>query len=251
MTTYVYAKNTNTKNRLIAYSEKRHLGHLEFVKTPIAIDTLQLNDIIIVERLGDLFNTGKDAIEGLELLKSLWIELHVVEFEKVAGDGKVTFSPIGDLLPIVIKQVTEWQSERVSKRNKQVKRQQREKSLYRGGRKEKGFTVRKVGRKQIQIVDERDKAILERILEFKKMRDSELSENNGKTVKWSLRYIHNQLKREFDMEWKKEITDSKGKKKRVEKFGLATLYRLIDDDYHNNAKARLERIATISDIKSI
>jgi hypothetical protein len=44
------------------------------------------------------------------------------------------------------------------------------------------------------------------------------------------------------MDWVKEITDSKGKKRRVEKFGLTTLYRLLDDNHHNNVVKRLERM---------
>lgn len=263
MTIFVHARNKNSEMRLLSYAEKRRLLPIELVQTVPSMDELQLNDIVVVDRLGDIFKSGKEAIQGLELFKSLWIELHVVEFEALVGDAKVTWGPISDLLPILIKQVTEWQSGTISTRNKRVKAEQREKSLYRGGRKEKGFTTRTVGRKQVQVVDEVDKKLLEKIVEYKERREFDML-NKGKTI-WSMRNIHGELSKYYDeiisakegdlvtaaekkkwrLKWKKKYTDSKGIERNVEKFGLATLYRLMDDNYHNNAKARLERIKTI------
>ncbi len=264
MTTYLHVKNVGSEKKMLSYAAQRHLPFVKTVKILPTLDELQLNDIVIVERLGDIFKNSREAIEGLELLKSLWIELHVVEFEKLLGNSIVTWGPISDLLPILIKQINEWQSNTVSNRNKKVKAEQREKSLYRGGRKEKGFTVRKINNKQVQMVDEIDKKLLEKIIEFKERRESDIL-IKGKTI-WSMRNIHRELTKYYDellrlkesdlvtiaekkkwrLEWKKKYRDPKGIERNVEKFGLATLYRLMDDNYHNNARARLERIKKLS-----
>ena len=145
------------------------------------------------------------------------------------------------MIPSLITQLENWKSGEISKKYKKVKEIQREKSVYRGGRKEKGFTVKKIGRKQVQVVDEQEKIILERIFKWKLERDDEL-ERTGKNDKITIRYIHNRLRKDFEMDWNRKIPDKNGIERNVEKFGLTTLYRLLDDNYHNNVVKRLERI---------
>ena len=97
----------------------------------------------------------------------------------------------------------------------------------------------------MQVVDELEKKMLERILELKNLREEEVRTTTGR-VKHTIRFIHQRLSNEFEkLEWSKVITDSKGKKRNVEKFGLATLYRLLDDGYHNNVNVRLERMSKL------
>ena len=241
MSTYTLITKPESRDRLSRYLEKHRLGYSDFVEELPSLSNLESGDILVVESLGDLFSDVDDFLKNLELLKSNWVELHIVDFESVDLDGNITWGSLSNVIPNLIKQLEFWKSGEISKRNKKVKEIQKEKSVYRGGRKEKGFTVRKIGRKQIQVVDESEKKILERIFEWKLKRDDEIEET-GMNEKISIRYIHNRLRTEFEMDWVKEITDSKGKKRRVEKFGLSTLYRLLDDNYHNNVVKRLERM---------
>jgi DNA invertase Pin-like site-specific DNA recombinase len=218
------------------------LGYSEFVDELPSLDELESGDIVVVESLGDVFSNVDDFLLKIELLKSNWVELHIVDFESVNLDGNITWGSLSGVIPSLIKQLENWKSGEISKRNKKVKLIQREKSVYLGGRKEKGFTVKKIGRKQVQVVDEQEKMMLERIFKWKLERDDEFDQT-GKNDKITIRFIHNRLRSEFsNMDWVKEITDSKGKKRRVEKFGLTTLYRLLDDNYHNNVIKRLERM---------
>ena len=242
MSTYTLLIKPESKDRLTRYVEKHRLGYSDFVDDLPSLSELESGDILVVESLGDMFSNGDDFLVKIELLKSNWIELHIVDFESVNLDGNVTWGSLSGVIPSLIKQLENWNSGEVSKRNKKVKEKQREKSVYRGGKKEKGFTVRKIGRKQVQVVDEQEKKMLERIFEWKLIREDEFKES-GKNDKFTIRYIHNRLRSEFgEMDWIKEITDSKGKKRRVEKFGLSTLYRLLDNGYHNNVIKRLERM---------
>jgi DNA invertase Pin-like site-specific DNA recombinase len=241
MSTYTLTNKPESKDRLTRYIEKHRLGYSEFVEELPSLSELESGDIVIVESLGDLFRDVDDFLKNLELLKLNWVELHIVDFESVNLDGNITWGNLSGVIPSLIRQLENWKSGEISKKYKKVKEIQREKSVYRGGRKEKGFTVRKIGRKQVQIIDEQEKIILERILKWKLERDNEF-DRTGKNEKISIRYIHNRLRTEFEMDWIKEITDSKGKRRRIEKFGLTTLYRLLDDNYHNNVVKRLERI---------
>lgn len=242
MSTYTLVTNPESKERLTRYVEKHRLGHSDFVDELPSLDELESGDILVVESLGNIFSNVDEFLLNIELLKSNWVELHIVDFESVNLDGNITWGSLSGVIPSLIKQLENWKFGETSKRNKKVKEIQREKSVYRGGKKEKGFTVRKVGRKQLQVVDEHEKKMLERIFEWKLIRDDELIKT-GNNEKISVRYIHNRLRSEFsDMDWIKVITDSKGKKRRVEKFGLSTLYRLLDDNYHNNVIRRLERM---------
>lgn len=245
MTTYILTIEPKSKDRLIGYSDRHKLGIPEIVKKLPPLSELESGDILVVESLGDVFGSVDDAVTNLELLKSNWIELHIVDFESVDLDGNITLGSLSGVLPTLTKQLESWRTGEVSKRNKKNKENQREKSIFRGGRKEKGFTVKKVGRRKLQVVDEHEKKILERIFELKQLREDEFQQT-GKNEKYSIRFIHNRLRKDFEMDWIKEITDSKGKRRRVEKFGLSTLYRLLDNDYHNNVIKRLERIDGLS-----
>ena len=245
MSTYTLLNSPESRDRLTRYLENHRLGYSEFVDELPSLTELESGDILVVETLGDVFSNVDEFLVKIELMKSNWIELHIVDFESVNLDGNITWGSLSGVIPSLIKQLENWKSGEISKRNKKVKEIQREKSVYRGGRKEKGFTVRKIGRKQVQVVDEHEKKILERILQWKFEREDEFDQT-GKNNKITIRYIHNRLRSEFgEMDWVKEITDSKGKKRRIEKFGLSTLYRLLDENHHNNVIKRLERFELI------
>jgi len=242
MSTYSLTTKPESRDRLTRYTEKHRLGYSEFVDELPSLDELESGDIVVVESLGDVFRNVDDFLIKIELLKSNWVELHIVDFDSVNLDGNITWGSLSGVIPSLIKQLENWKSGEISKRNKKVKEIEKQKSVYRGGRKEKGFTVRKIGRKQVQVVDEHEKKMLERILQWKLERDDEFDQT-GKNDKITIRYIHNRLRREFgDMDWIKKITDRKGIERRVEKFGLSTLYRLLDDNHHNNVIKRLERM---------
>jgi DNA invertase Pin-like site-specific DNA recombinase len=242
MSTYSLTTKPESRDRLTRYLEKHRLGYSEFIDELPSLDELESGDIVVVESLGDVFSNVDDFLLKIELLKSNWVELHIVDFESVNLDGNITWGSLSGVIPNLIKQLENWKSGEISKRNKKVKEIEKKKSVYRGGRKEKGFTVKKIGRKQVQVVDEQEKMMLERIFKWKLERDDEFDQT-GKNDKITIRYIHNRLSKEFgNMHWVKEITDPDGKKRRVEKFGLTTLYRLLDDNHHNNVIKRLERM---------
>ena len=265
MGTFAINKNSVSKKRLTAYAERHRLGVLEFVEILPSIDELQSGDVLLVENLGDIFSSADEALKQLDLLKLDFIALHVVDLESVESDGNVTWGVLSDVVPSLIKQLSQWRAGETSKRIKAVKAKERDKSVYRGGRKEKGFTVRKEGRKQVQVVDELERDLLIKLLEFKKMRENDISENNGRAKTWSLEYIYRRLNTYYDevsrgkygdlispveverrrLEWHKKKSDSKGNMKNVRKFGLATIHRLLDDNYHNNLEARLKRMCEL------
>ena len=266
MGTFAIIKNEASKKRLTAYASRHRLGVLEFVEILPSVDELQSGDVLLVESLGDVFSSADEALKQLDLMKLDFIALHVVDLESVESNGNVTWGVLSDVVPSLIKQLSQWRVGETSKRIKAVKAKERDKSVYRGGRKEKGFTVRKEGRKQVQVVDELERNLLIKLLEFKKMRENDISENNGRAKTWSLEYTHRRLDAYYDelskgkhgdlvstaegkkwrLEWKKQISDSTGKKRNVRKFGLATIHRLLDDNYHNNLEARLARMKQIN-----
>ena len=137
MSTYTLTTKPESRDRLTRYLEKHRLGYPEFVDELPSLDELESGDIVVVESLGDVFSNVDDFLLKIELLKSNWVELHIVDFESVNLDGNITWGSLSGVIPSLIKQLENWKSGEISKRNKKVKVIQREKSVYLGGRKEK------------------------------------------------------------------------------------------------------------------
>ena len=104
MSTCSLTTKPESRDRLTRYLEKHRLGYSEFVDELPRLDELKSGDIVVVESLGDVFSNVDDFLIKIELLKSNWVELHIVDFESVNLDGNITWGSLSGVIPCLIKQ---------------------------------------------------------------------------------------------------------------------------------------------------
>jgi DNA invertase Pin-like site-specific DNA recombinase len=267
MTTFLYSRvSTGTqvkhgeslevqRNLLEDYAKNKKLKNLVFVEEAgvSAAKTatknrkqwqgmfarLQPGDVVVATRLDRIFRSVADAATTISALKSKKVHLHLVEKNGLVAGG------INEELQFhIVAAVAQFDSQLKSERIREVKASMRSRFIYSGGRKMKGFSKAKVEGNVMLTVDESEKRALEKCVEWMKKRDEE---GATRSRKFSAAVLRNHLisTNKIQDNWKKKnqkkvaagaVDDS------MKKWGLATLYRLLDGKNPNNAVQRLSRL---------
>jgi putative DNA-invertase from lambdoid prophage Rac len=219
------------------------------------LDSAKSGDVVVASKLDRVFRSVSDAAMTMAALKRKEVELHLLD-----KDGSVSGS-INDVLSFnVLTAVAQWDSEQKGERIREIKEKQKADFEYSGGRREKGF--RRVRGKL--MVNESEKKILEFCVEWMKKRKAEGKQRSNR---YSAQALRIQLTRQDDLllakslykktysvkdkrELKKQKKDYGELVKTMQQFGIATLYRLIDEKDENNAVVRLERIKQLERIRA-
>ena len=99
--------------------------------------SLRAHDQVICCKLDRCFRSALDALDVLQQLKSLNVELHLIDMGgNVCGDG------IAKLVFTILSAVAEAERDRIRERIAEVKRYQRKAGRYLGGTRPFGFEVR-------------------------------------------------------------------------------------------------------------
>ncbi len=200
---------------------------------------LKNGDVIVAIDSDRVFSSISDAAITLEKLS-----IGMVSFYLLDEHGKVTGTNADDSGTLHI--LIEMSKHRTALRSKQInkkKNQMKDSFLWSGGRKEKGFTVRRIAGKQYQVVDEREKETLKTILAWKNDRDADLLKTG---LPYSSCFSVEKLWQIISsLNWKKTGSkkDINGNLLPIRRFGISTLSRLLDQNHNNNVEVRLKRIA--------
>lgn len=108
---------------------------------------LQRGDTIIVPKLDRAFRSAADALNTLQALKDRGVDLVVIDL-----GGSVTANGTAKLVFGILSNVAEWERERIAERIRDVKRNQKARGLWLGGR--RPFGHRRDG--DNLVVDERE-----------------------------------------------------------------------------------------------
>jgi putative DNA-invertase from lambdoid prophage Rac len=98
------------------------------------------DDVIITPKLDRCFRSALDALDVLQTLKERGVSLHMIDL-----GGDVTGNGISKLLFTILSAVAEAERDRIRERITDVKRDQRQRGRYLGGRIPFGFRVDEEG----------------------------------------------------------------------------------------------------------
>ena len=93
------------------------------------LDVLQAGDVVITAKLDRIFRSALDALDVLAKLKAQGVSLHMIDL-----GGDVTGNGISKLVFTILSAVAEAERDRTRERIAEVKRDQRTRNRYLGGR---------------------------------------------------------------------------------------------------------------------
>lgn len=123
-------------------------GSVPFGQRPegmLLLQSLKPGDVIIAPKLDRMFRSALDALEMLKHLKSIQVQLHLLDL-----GGDVTNGGISQLIFTILAAVAEAERDRIRERIRTVKQDQAKQGAYLGGKVPFGF-----------ILDENRKLILD------------------------------------------------------------------------------------------
>src|SRR3712207_5597538 len=100
------------------------------------LQLVQPGDVIITPKLDRCFRSALDALDVLQQLKDRGVALHMIDL-----GGDVTGNGISKLLFTILSAVAEAERDRIRERISDVKRDQRQRGRYLGGRIPFGYSV--------------------------------------------------------------------------------------------------------------
>lgn len=149
------------------------------------LSILKAGDIVITAKLDRMFRSAADALVTLEELKSMGIELHMIDL-----GGDVCGNGISKLVFTILSAVAEQERDRIRERIRETKRYQASEGRYLGGKVPFGYQV---SEGQLVPVPEQQ-AILE---QMKAMRAEGISYSKiGKAIGMDMKTVHRILNRE-------------------------------------------------------
>src|SRR5215213_10664468 len=120
---------------------------------------IEPGDIVITPKLDRCFRSALDALDVLRQIKDRDVALHMIDL-----GGDVTSSGISKLLFTILSAVAEAERDRIRERISDVKRDQRQRGRYLGGRVPFGFRVTEDG---VLIEVEEQQAAVRAMLDLK------------------------------------------------------------------------------------
>ena len=190
---------------------KKSTLHRDAFKSLIGM--VKQGDVIVSTKLDRVFRNTLDALKTAEKLRASGVSLHLMDL-----NGDVTTNGISGLFFTILAALSQHESTLKSDRISEVKSSMKARNLYSGGKREFGFEVDELNGKKNLVVDVVQLSILEKIKEFKTLRDS------GEK-KYSLDYINKALQTQFSGTYT---------------IGRSTLHRLLGNG-NNNVDSRLKR----------
>jgi putative DNA-invertase from lambdoid prophage Rac len=121
------------------FVERGVSGSIPLVERPqgaALLDLVTPGDVIITPKLDRCFRSALDALDVLQKLKARGVSLHMIDL-----GGDVTGNGISKLLFTILSAVAEAERDRIRERITDVKRDQRQRGRYLGGRIPFGFRV--------------------------------------------------------------------------------------------------------------
>ena len=104
------------------------------------LDVLQPGDVVITPKLDRMFRSALDALEILGRLKQAGIALHMIDL-----GGDTTGNGVSKLVFTILSAVAEAERDRTRERISEVKRDQRQRGRYLGGKAPWGWRVSEAG----------------------------------------------------------------------------------------------------------
>jgi DNA invertase Pin-like site-specific DNA recombinase len=125
------------------FVERGVSGSIPLVERPqgaALLDLVTPGDVIITPKLDRCFRSALDALDVLQKLKARGVSLHMIDL-----GGDVTGNGISKLLFTILSAVAEAERDRIRERITDVKRDQRQRGRYLGGRVPFGYRVDRDG----------------------------------------------------------------------------------------------------------
>jgi putative DNA-invertase from lambdoid prophage Rac len=113
---------------------------------------LKPGDVLITPKLDRMFRSALDALDVLAKLKARIVSLHMIDL-----GGDVTGNGISKLVFTILSAVAEAERDRIRERVTQVKRDQRQRNRYLGGKVPFGFRIGDDGR---LVPDDAEQAVI-------------------------------------------------------------------------------------------
>jgi DNA invertase Pin-like site-specific DNA recombinase len=121
------------------FVEKAVSGSVPLADRPqgrVMLAALQAGDAIVTSKLDRMFRSAVDALNELAKLKEQGVSLHMIDL-----GGDVTGNGISKLVFTILSAVAEAERDRIRERITQVKRDQRQRGRWLGGRKPFGWSI--------------------------------------------------------------------------------------------------------------
>src|SRR5829696_5825654 len=137
------------------FVERGVSGSIPLVERPQGAALLGLvkpGDVIITPKLDRCFRSALDALDVLQKLKERGVSLHMIDL-----GGDVTGNGISKLLFTILSAVAEAERDRIRERISDVKRDQRQRGRYLGGRVPFGYQITEDG--DLAEVEEQQAAV--------------------------------------------------------------------------------------------
>ena len=227
---------------------------------------LREGDVVVATKVDRLFRSVADAATTVAALKKKKVQLHLVD-----KNGLVAGSINDELSFNIVAAVAQFDSQLKSERIAEVKQSMKRRGLWIGGLRMKGFAKRKIDGVDVAVADESERWILEEAARYAKNRVKEMKEHGRRRAS---KYTAQTLRKKLIAEAEKRVSKSTGgivvgnrmkdykkrysttdKKKieelqrqgkdfivNVQRFGLATLQRLMDLNSVGNAVERLKKM---------
>lgn len=208
------------------------------------------NDVIIISSADRIFGEVREAENIISRLKKLNIKLHIVDIEENIITN-VSFKILKTFLDAFIKR------QRISAMRRRISDNQMGSDLnFRGGFDPIGFKSEIREGKKVFIVNEKEKAILEEILKFKKLREEEEKNRkdqmnkfgNAPPKEFTIKKLEENLSAKFELE--KESKDSRfirGQLKEIKRFSHLTIHRLVTlEGYVEQKLNMIERLENLT-----
>jgi DNA invertase Pin-like site-specific DNA recombinase len=106
----------------------------------VLMEAVQPGDVIITPKLDRCFRSALDALDVLQKLKNRGVSLHMIDL-----GGDVTGNGISKLMFTILSAVAEAERDRIRERISDVKRDQKARGRYLGGRVPFGYSVSEEG----------------------------------------------------------------------------------------------------------
>ena len=133
------------------FVERGVSGSVPLVERPeggVLLRLVEAGDVIITPKLDRCFRSALDALDVLQKLKDRGVSLHMIDL-----GGDVTGSGISKLLFTILSAVAEAERDRIRERISDVKRDQKQRGRYLGGKVPFGYRVTDEGA-LIEVADE-------------------------------------------------------------------------------------------------
>jgi putative DNA-invertase from lambdoid prophage Rac len=188
----------------------------------ILVSTIRRGDIVITPKLDRMFRSAADALEMLAFFKENGVQLHMLDL-----GGDVTGNGISKLIFTILSAVAEAERDRTTERIRDVKKAQKIRGQFLGGKLPYGYRVDRANGNKL-VPDEKQQRNIQTIIQYSK---------EG----YSLRAIQIVLSNISSYEQLQAGTfDGK-----LEAPSLVTISRIIKD--HNSQSAAQQPIESLKD----